>query len=195
MKIFIIGLPESGRTTVAKALCESEKYKHIHASSWIKQTFREKKVTERPEQYHDEYHSWFTSRMANQPNMILDHISASMKSYSNTDQFIIDGVFSPRDFISLFNYNTDMVVFLNRTNNETEYKDYENIGVSVIKDYCFWLASASLLPKEKWLEYNFQIPGEDSDYVKALGSKNSVFIVKSIDNVINHLKQRLFVTD
>jgi hypothetical protein len=85
----------------------------------------------------------------------------------------------------------DFIVFLNRTNNEVDLKDYENIGVSVMRDYCFWLSSANNLDKNNWFEYNFNIPGEESDWVKSLGHKNSVFIVKSINKVISHLKERL----
>lgn len=194
MKIFIIGLPESGRTTVAKALCQTHNLKHIHAASWIKSTFRDQRSDERSEPYLDEYHSWFTNRLKNNPNIILDHVNASMAGYSDKESnFMIDGIFSPKDFTQLFDYNEDIVIFLNRTNNNAEYKDYENIGVSVIKDYCFWLSSANLLPRNRWMEYNFQIPAEDSEFIKVLGSKNSVFIVKSINNVINHLKEQLLL--
>lgn len=195
MKIFIIGLPESGRTNVAKALCQSEGYGYIHATLWVKSTFREKKIDEKPQLYHDEYHSWFTNRLLNHPQMISDNIIDSMSAYDSTiNHFVIDGVVSPKDFTLLFDYNKDVVVFLNRIDNQSDYKDYENIGVSVIKDYCFWLASADLLPKTRWLEFNFHVPGEDSDFVKCLGSKNSVFIVKSINSAIKHLKETLLIS-
>ncbi|MGH7239415.1 MAG: hypothetical protein ACREHG_05025, partial [Candidatus Saccharimonadales bacterium] len=75
--------------------------------------------------------------------------------------------------------------------NEREYKDHENIGTSVIRDYCFWMSVAGLLNKERWLEYNFRIPGENSDHIKVMGAQNSVFIVKSIAKVISHLTERL----
>lgn len=192
MKIFIVGLPESCRTTVAKALCQSKNCGYIHAIDWVKSTFRQQKLEEKPQQYHDEYHHWFTSRLKNHPEMIVDNITDVIKAYdSEVTNFIIDGLVSPKDFIKLFDYNTDIIIFLNRINNHAEYKDYENIGVSVIKDYCFWLSSADLLSKDRWLEYNFHVPGEESDFVKALGSKNSVFIVKSINKVISHIKDRL----
>jgi hypothetical protein len=192
MNIFIVGMPESGRTTVAKALCQSKDYRHIHATSWVKSTFRDQKVGEKPQQYHDEYHTWVTNRLKNHPDMIIHNIYDSIDAYdSEVKNFVIDGIFSPRDFTQAFDYNKDIVIFLNRINNAAEYKDYENIGVSVIKDYCFWLSSADLLPKTRWLEYNFQIPGEESTFVKSLGSKNSVFIVKSINSAIEHIKQNL----
>jgi adenylate kinase family enzyme len=189
MNIFVIGMPGSGRTTVARALCQAKGYNYIQATSWVKSTFRDPNPGEHPQQYLDEYHTWYTSRMKINPRMITDSIYDSMDTYQLVDNncFVIDGLSSPKDFAELFDYNKDMVVFLNRTNNESEFKDYENIGVSVMRDYCFWLSSANLLSKEKWFEYNYQIPGEDSDFIKSLGSKNSVFIVKSINKVISHL--------
>jgi hypothetical protein len=53
------------------------------------------------------------------------------------------------------------------------------------------MSAAGVLNKDRWLEYNFKIPGEDSDFVKAMGAQNSVFIVKSINKVISHLIERL----
>lgn len=192
MNIFVVGMPESGRTTVSKALCKLDEYRYIDASSWIKASFRDQKAGEHPEQYHDEYHTWLTNRMKINPRLIVDNIYDSMDAYGKEPHnFVIDGLVSPKDFTQLFDYNQDVVVFLDRTNNTAEYKDYENIGVSVTRDYCFWMSSAGLLPKERWLEYKFQIPGEDSDFIKTLGSKNSVYIVKSINNVISHLQEKL----
>lgn len=195
MKIFVVGMPKSGRTTVSKALCQSDTYRYIDATSWVRSTFRELKPGEHPQQYEDDYHQWFTSRLKLNHRLITDNIYDSIDAYGkgaeDTHHFVIDGLSSPKDFMHLFDYNKDVVVFLNRTGNPEEYKDYENIGVSVMRDYCFWLSSAELLPKTRWFEYNFSIPGEESDWVKQLGHKNSVFIVKSINKVISHLKELL----
>ena len=40
MKIFIVGMPQSGRTTVAKALAQSKDYQYIDATSWVKGLFQ-----------------------------------------------------------------------------------------------------------------------------------------------------------
>lgn len=196
MKIFVVGMPQSGRTTVAKALCQAPNYQYIDATSWAKSTFRGPKEGEHPQQHDDELHQWYTNRMRLNPQMIVDNVIESMNAYNSIkglpeSDFVIDGIMSPRDLSALFDYNEDVIIFLNRTGNSAEFKDYENIGVSVMRDYCFWLSSANLLPKERWFEYNFSIPGEDSDWVKSLGHKNSVFIVKSINKVISHLKEQL----
>jgi hypothetical protein len=192
MKIFILGLPQSGRTTIAKAICESPEYRYIDAFSWIKVTFREPQEGEHPQKYEEEFNYWLTNRIKMAPNLVVDNIYDSMDAYNDEHiNFVIDGISSPRDFTRLFDINQDVVVFLNRSGNPAEFRDYQNIGVSVMRDYCFWLSSAELLPKTRWLEYNFTIPGEESDLVKSLGHKNSVFIVRSPRKVISHLKEQL----
>ena len=129
MNIFVIGLPKSGRSTLATILC-----------------------------------SQFT------------------------DCDIIDGITSPQHFVVSFDPKRDIVVFLNRIDTDPNLyiSDHINIGVSVIRDYCFWLASAEMLTKDDWLEYNFKMQGEENDFVKELGSKNRVFIIRSFKKVIEH---------
>lgn len=191
MNIFIVGAPKSCKTTVAKSLCCDGKFEYIDSSSWLKATFRPKKDNEHEQQYEEEYHNYLINRLKIDPNLGNKNISATMASYSYSFNFVIDGMITPKDFIHLFNYNHDIVVFLNRINNNAEFRDYENINVSVIRDYCFWLASVGLLDKKKWIEYNFKTPGEDNDDVKILGSKNSVYLVKSLNKVISHLKEKI----
>jgi len=193
MKIFIIGLPQSGKSTVSKQLVlrSSGEWFHISSAAWLKHTFRAQLPNENDSQFNEEYHSYVINRLKDNPNVIVDNthdsISSIGKLYDSKYNWIIDGIFSPRDFCRLFDYNTDVVVFLNRTDGEMDAQDYESIGVSVMRDYCFWLSSANMLPKSRWLEYNFKIPGEKSDSMKVLGSKNTVYIFKSIENVIDHL--------
>lgn len=192
MRIFIIGLPKSGRTTVSEALCQAHGFEYIDAMSWVRSTFREQKPGEHPHQYEDDYQQYLTKRMMVNPWFVSDHIYEMMKVANKEDAtFVIDGVASPKDFTTLFDYKQDVVVFLNRVGFDHEVRDHESIGVSVIRDYCTWMSAAGLLNKERWLEYNFKIPGEDSDHVKQMGAHNSVFIVKSIKKVISHLTERL----
>jgi hypothetical protein len=192
MKVFIVGLPRSGRTTVAQAIAEKHGWEYIDAMSWVRSTYREPRGDEHPHQFEDEYQQYLTKRMMVNPWFVSDHVCEMMKVGGNEDTvFVIDGVASPKDFTALFDYRQDIVVFLNRTDNDHEYRDHENIGASVIRDYCFWMSAAGVLNKERWLEYNFRIPGEESDHVKVMGAQNSVFIVKSINKVISHVTDRV----
>jgi adenylate kinase family enzyme len=193
MKVFIVGHPKSGKSTVARSLAqEAFDRKHecyyLDAIGWVKKTFRQKQIDESESQYYEAYHEYFMNRLQINPRFILDNIQETTDAHGLCScNWVIDGIFSPKEFSELFDYKNDVVVFLNRTDNSTDIKDYEAVGISVMRDYCFWLSSANLLPKSRWLEYNFKIPGEDSDSVKMLGSKNTVYIVKSINTVIDHL--------
>lgn len=200
MNIFVVGLPKSGKTTVAQKLVQRSFNPHgpdwfyINATDWVRGTFRAPSVNEKPASFEEEYHGFLINRFQDNPDIISANLSSSISAIEKNGgryNWVIDGIFSPRDFCKLFNYNKDIVVFLNRTDGDPESQDYEAIGVSVIRDYCFWLSSANLLEKTRWLEYNFKIPGEYSDSVKILGSKNTVLIVKSIDNVITNLVERV----
>lgn len=149
MRIFIIGLPASGRTTVAKALSSNLGISYLNPEEWM---------------------------------------CDLEKLLSVTDSVIIDNILNPRIFVTLFDPNKDIVIFLNRVDNDAEYKDNQNIAVSVTRDYCFWLASSKLLKKEQWMEFNFAIPGDPSNkIIKKLGMHNTVLLVKSIDAVISYL--------
>lgn len=193
MKIFIIGMPFSGRTTIAKAISDEEKYHYIDASNWIKYTFRDQKEGESDIKYQDEYHSYLTKRMQLNPNFTMSNIVDSIAAVNGKyNIFIIDGIASPKDFIHLFNINEDVVVFLNRIDNVKEFKDSDSISISVIRDYCFWMSSVGLLSKDRWLEYNFKMNSEQElTTVKKLVSKNTVFLVKTFNSVILHLKEAL----
>jgi hypothetical protein len=191
MKVFILGRPQSGRSSVANALCQNTKYCYVDGSDWVKRTFRSKREGEHPEHYHDAYHEYVANKLQKDNNLCLRNIEETILN-NISDNYIIDGIIVPRDFIYLFNPAQDFVVFLNRNDDEDlPTKDYEKIGVSVMRDYCFWLSAASLLEKNKWYEYNFKMKGGDPERFKVMGSKNSVFIVGSLDKVTEHLKNAL----
>lgn len=173
MNIFILGLPNHGRTTLCKHLANELGLHYLDSNKGLstKDTL-------------------LCNKLKEDPCLISKIVTANIYLSSN-DNFIIDNIISPKDFSALFDYRTDIVIFLNRVDVEVESKEYERIGVSVIRDYCFWLASAELLAKEKWLEYNFKLPGEESDHIRILGAKNSVFVLKSFNNVIKHATEYL----
>jgi len=193
LKVFIIGAPKSGRTTLAQDLASKLNYQYINACSWLKATFRSPHPNEHPYQFDDEYHSYFKKRLNNNPNLFQDHILEIMK-VSDNNNFIIDGLISPKDFASLFDYTIDIVVFLNRTDNTNDSQDYENIAISVIRDYCFWLASANLINKSRWLEYNFKMNGPSGNLLKIMGSQNTVIIVNNFNKVLEHLPNVMSLT-
>lgn len=195
-KLFIIGLPNSGRTTIAKSICN--KFKHYHYISynnWVKSLFRDIDNNEHIQKYQEAFNDFKVNLFKSNPAICIDVIRDLIDSNksNNDNTYVIDGVFSPKDFAVLFDFNKDTVVFLNRTDNEADSPDVDNIGISVMRDYCFWMSSAGFLNKERWIEYNYKFSHDDNDYIKSLGSKNSVYLVKSVNKVISHLTSILEV--
>lgn len=181
MNIFIIGLNKSGRSTLARELSKEFGYPHI-AADWFKDAFRKPNEKELEQHYFDDYAQYLTQRRKNNPNEVVEFVGGKISGAS-----IVDGIQSPKDFIELFDYNQDFVVFLNRVDAPIS-REHESIGISVIRDYCFWLASAGLIEKKRWHEFNFKIPGEKSDFIKELGSKNRIFLTNNLERVIEGVK-------
>lgn len=181
MNIFLIGLPQSGRTTTAKAL-QSVKLTYFDLLENFNRKFS--RLSFPSENDRDSfYHEKFISHLKGEVEYFTKHV--------NVENSIIDNVISPRDFTTLFDYNNDYVVFLNRIDGDVPVEDYQMIGVSVIRDYCFWLASAGLLPSERWIEYKYRMSDDDTSFTKKLGAKNSVFIVKSFKKMLSHLEETI----
>lgn len=191
MNIFIIGLPKSGKTTVAKILEQTLGFKYLNISDWIKTQFRNQHPNEHEQHFKEEFSNYFFNLFKDEPSMCADYAIDAMAEYGLEHQYVIDGIMSPRDFSQLFDAEKDIVVILNRTDNDEFLQDHENIGLSTIRDYCFWTSAIGALAKSRWIEYNFKMFGEDSDYVKILGAKNSVYLVKSMNNVLSHLQNKV----
>lgn len=191
MKVFVLGLPNSGRTTVSKALSSNQTY-YISAVDWLKATFRPHLKPEKLEDFQNAYYDYYVSRLTLNPYLCVDNLFDVIEANKTHPHFVIDGVMNPKDFTHLFDAKKDIVVFLNRTDNMTNGRDYEGIGVNVMRDYCLWLSTMGFLTKDRWIEYNFRIPGEESDFIKFLGAKNTVTITKSINRAIEDLKDKLW---
>lgn len=208
-KILIIGLPLSCRTTLAKALAHKFEWEYIDASLCLKEDCRPQLTKESAQQYADEYQQFISRRLTTDPRLVIKAVRRAGKCLSAIDALVVDGLSSPKDFAELFDYRTDTVIFLNRQDDDhSDAKDHENIGVSVIRDYCFWLSSIGLIDRGRWLEYNFRIsdpdfrdpnkpplqkpkPQSDEQFVKEMGARNSIFIARSMNRVISHAIEKL----
>lgn len=191
MKIFLIGLSKSGRTTVAKALAEKQGNYYVSAMDWLFSTFRVKTSSEDDLDYERNFTDYLIERIRANPYLISDNILEVIRTAPKNTNFIIDGLSNPQNFIKLFDYNQDLVVVLNRLDSENDSTDQDNIALNVIRDYLYWLSSMNLFPKDRWIEYNFRMLSESSANVKKLGSRNIVYIAKSLKDVVIHLKETL----
>lgn len=190
MKVFIIGLPHTGSTKIARSLSDLTGFHYVSATAWLESTFRPPHKGEKKDDYEQAFQSFYSERLKLNPSLCIDNMIDSMLAVEQ-ENFIIDGIQNPSDFTYCFDYNTDVAIFLNRTDAPQSPKDHEGVSVNVMRDCCLYQALMGLLPRERWLEYNYKIPGEESDFVKETGKHNSVFIIKSLNKVIEHIKGKL----
>jgi len=191
MKVFILGLAKSGRTTLAKSLADASSIRYISAVDWVMATFRDRKDKEDLQDYEKAELDYISGRLTINPELFVDNIKDIIKVNDSCSSFIIDGVVSPRDFCSLFDYTKDIAIFLNRTDNPATPSDSDGISQNIIRDYCLWLTTMNLLSKDRWWEFNYRLPGEESDFIKELISRNHVTITKSFNKTISVIKERL----
>ncbi len=192
MNVFIIGLPQSGKSFIAQSICnDNNKFQHIDVGSWIKDSFRTKLQSETDRAYQDAFYNYISIRLKLTPDLFYSYIKGSILDFSKN--YIIEGVNSPHLITQLFDYNKDFIIFLNKIDNDSEFPESENIGVSNIRDYCYWLSSLNLIDKEKWLEFNYKLSDQDLGFSKYLGCKNTVVITKSIEKISSILKEKLCI--
>lgn len=192
MKIFVLGLSNSKKTDFCKALydeCNLD-INYIHMTDWVKSTFRAIKPNESEQDYELDFIKYLLFRLNINSNLLLNNALDILK-VNEKNISIIEGFFSPKDFISLFDYKNDIVVFLNRVDNTKSFSPEEYLSFGIIKDYCYWLSLNNLLPKDKWIEYNFKIPGEIIDSPKILVNKNTICLARSLETAIVHFKNVL----
>lgn len=174
MNVFLIGFPQSGKDIIGKSL-ELPNFKYVNLTASLDQISFPND---------DAKHDYILKLMKDCPDGFIN-------ADNLTNNCIVDGIISPRDFVHLFNYNSDVVVFINRTDNHPDTKEYQNIAAAVIKDYCFWLSSADLLQKNRWLEFNYKMLEDDPEYFKQMGFKNTVFSLKGINSVCKKLREQI----
>lgn len=196
-KVFIIGLPQSGRTCLIEELLKAIDFVYINCNLQIENGFRSFKIYETKREFQDAYEIYYLNKLKLDPDFCSKNIQKiiDFNLEKGNFNFIIDNLISPRDFVKLFNYNEDIVVFLNRIDyGDVEYKEHQNVALSSIRDYCFWMSSLGLMKKENWIEFNFVMNSNginENSPIKKLGIYNTVYLAKSFLRVVSTLKDIL----
>jgi len=191
MKIFITGLAKTGRTTIANTLASIEGNHYISAMDWIRAGFRPRAKGEDHLDYERSLADYVSERLKLNYTLVSDNIESIIKSCPSKN-YIIDGLVTPQDFIKLFNPTEDIRIVLNRLDNDVDATEQDSIADIAIRDYCSWLSAMNLITKDNWIEYNFRSSGKSGGTIKKMGSRNTVFIVSSLEDVIKHVKELLF---
>lgn len=124
MNIFIVGASDTGKSSLAKFLSERYNIKHIQASKWLRDTYK-MEADEMVEEYTNRITNISIELLKNDPDFFIDKIR---EQYATTN--IIEGIRNIRDFMVLYNPNTDILI---KTVHDYGYKtSFEEDGLKLI---------------------------------------------------------------
>lgn len=144
MKIFVLGISRSGKTTLAKGIAEELKLPHISSSGWVRTHFAEGAPISDMTAYSQE-------QLEKNPSACLDYLQAN---YDLSIPCVIEGIRNPFDFIHLFDPREDLVILLDYVKNLTEATLFES-GLEVIDRYVKWLEINQLIRSNRRLKLTF----------------------------------------
>ncbi len=190
MKIFVIGTNNSGKTKFCQEIVnKNPEFIYYSYNQLLKNSFGHRFKNEPADDFLKSFEKYSF-------NILFDNPKYLEYNYYNENLFnnvVIDDIFSPTDFIKLFDYKNDIVVFLNRTDisEETLYSEQETVFVNLCRDYCFWLATVEMLNKKNWQEYNFKMTAPNNGFLKVVGIKNTLNLTSNLEAAIDHFNEYL----
>lgn len=146
MKIFIIGISKTGKSTLSTYLSNKYNLEHIKSSLSIRNSFEYKESDFNNKQ---DFINAITEYSIELNQKVPNFISTYIKNnYDLTKNVIIEGIRNPNNFFDLFNINEDKVIFLDYLNNEVKQTKFEN-GIDVIKHYLNWNLELNIIPQNR----------------------------------------------
>lgn len=168
MKIFIIGISKTGKSTISKYLSEKYNVEHIQASASIRNTFQYKEENYNTQQEFIEAITKYSIKLnQKEPYFISNYI---INNYNLKKDVIIEGIRNPNNFFSLFDITKDKVIILDYLNNEINKTTFEK-GIDVIKEYLKWNIEHNIIDSNRvqFLEYH------NYDEIKEMLNEKSLF--------------------
>lgn len=171
-KVFVLGPSKSGKTTFAKCF---PKLKHIEASTPYRKAFEQ----ERPEistdspLWRDEITKFGIHKKLAMPDFCINYVKGEIEKTRFESQ-IISGIRNPRDFVSLFDYTMDYVVYLQPAT--TGYSSFDS-GLDVIRNYIDWLHVNGLYKKDEKMFYLYPYVDQKTTLYEAVQNLAKEFLI------------------
>lgn len=168
MKIFIIGISQTGKSTLSKYLSDKYYLEHIQTSKSIRNTFQYKEEDFNSKQSFIEAITDYSIKInQKEPYFNSNYI---INNYDLKKDVIIEGIRNPNNFFSLFDIIKDKVIILKYLNNQIKPTSFEK-GIDVIENYLNWNLELNIINKNRIqiLEYN------NYNEIKGLLDEKSLF--------------------
>jgi hypothetical protein len=157
--IFIVGPSQSGKTTIAKQVGNALSMPVISASDWARNTFVPDFsviTAEDKQKFIIAITEYSTNQLRKDPDMCLKYIRQHNPKVETERGYVLEGFRSPRDFLSLFNPATDLVVYLDYYNNPVWGMPFEYDGLKAISYSLVWLVRSRLMTDRQLLSFTMK---------------------------------------
>lgn len=150
VKIFVLGTSQSGKTTLAKRICDELSLQHVSASAWVRKNFKECYVDK---QAHIQSMTAFaTDQLKHNPFICIQELQTS---YDLNLPSVVEGIRNPFDFAHLFDPRTDCIVWVKYKNNKLATTEFEK-GLLVVDALLSWLVQNKLVSFKQIFNFEFE---------------------------------------
>lgn len=171
MKIFVVGCSQSGKTPFSEYISIALRCPRVGASEFFRKTFRYSGQLSRQE-FTDAITDFSLEVLRRDPDVNVRHLRDRLP---NT-LCVVEGVRNPRDFVCLFDYRADRVVYLSCAETDVEETTFGH-GVDVIRELTDYWVRCGLLDVRRVSEVKIQsfleIEAAADNFVRALGETES----------------------
>lgn len=150
VKIFILGTSQSGKTTLAKAICQQLPLQHVSASTWVRKHFHEN--TQDKQSLIASMSAFATQQLKQNPFACIEELK---KTYDLNQPSVIEGVRNPFDFANLFDPSADGVIRISFKNNKLQPTEFEK-GLEVVDDLLSWMFKNQMISDTQVLNLDFE---------------------------------------
>lgn len=140
MKILVIGSSKSGKTPLAAQISRALGWPVIGASEWFRKVFPPQGDQDR-QAFTEAITAFTLETLREDPDLNMRYLRSR---HDLSRPCVIEGLRNPRDFIRLFDYRQDRVVFLRCAETDVRETEFEG-GIAVIRAYLRYLGSCGLL--------------------------------------------------
>ena len=150
--LFVVGLSQTGKTTMAKAVAKALGFYVVSASEWVKARYTPTDAEKADRALYIERISAFSrTQLSIDPDACIDFIRR--KYPLEEGGFVVEGLRNPRDFMALFRPSIDFVFALRFDDNGVKPSDFEREGVRAILGCVEWMVDNKMVLGGRFCEY------------------------------------------
>jgi hypothetical protein len=183
--LFIIGLSQTGKTTMAREAAKTLGFCVVSASEWVKERYVPTDAEKADRELYIERISAFSqTQLSIDPDACVSFIRR--KYALEQGGYVVEGLRNPRDFMMLFRPSVDFVFVLRFDDNCVRPSNFEREGLRSIVDCLGWMRDNGLVSPWRIDEYRLDAYHESllDPSVSTCGART---VERGVDRVIDRM--------